>query len=72
MKSQLDYLAHIWGPQYEKDIEQLEWIQRRATNIIRELKHPNFEERLRELGLLSLEKALGRPHCKFPVLKERL
>ena len=28
----------------------------------------SYEERLTKLGLFSLEKALGRPHCGLPVL----
>jgi len=37
-------------------MELLEWIQRRTVKIMRKLEQLSYEERLRELGLLSLEK----------------
>ena len=56
MRSHLEYCIHLWGTQHKKDKDLLEWVQTRATKRIRGMKHLSSAERLRQLGLLSLEK----------------
>lgn len=49
-----DYLEH-WGFQHKKNMDVLEWVQRRTTEVIKGLEYLSCENRLRELGFFILK-----------------
>ena len=51
----LEYCIWMWSPQYRRDTDLLEHVQKSVTKMIQGTEHLSYEDRLRELGLFSLE-----------------
>ena len=56
VRPHMEYCVQIWSPQYRRDIELFECIQRRATKMVQWMEHLSCEDSLRELGLCSRER----------------
>lgn len=56
IRPHLEYCIQAWSPHLVKDIDCLERIQRRATKMVKGLKKMTYEERLKTLGIHTLQK----------------
>ena len=59
----LESCVQLWSPQHKEDMDVLEWVQRRATKMIRGPEYLSYEDRLRGVGAVQHgdEKAPGWP-----------
>ncbi|XP_071854518.1 uncharacterized protein [Apostichopus japonicus] len=55
VRPHLDYYVPVWKPYLRKDIQLLEGVQRRMTKIIHGMRNKTYEERLKELRLMTIE-----------------
>ena len=55
VRPHLEYCIQAWRPHLVKDIELLEKVQRRATRMIEECAGKTYKERLKIVGLTTLE-----------------
>ena len=54
VRPHLEYANQVWAPRYQRQIDALENVQRRATRLIPGLKHLSYEDRLKYLKLPTL------------------
>ena len=55
VRPHLDYCIQAWRPDLRKDIDRLGKVQRRATKMMEGLESYSYSDRLRILGLTTLE-----------------
>ena len=53
LRPQLEYAVHLWSLYQTGLREKLERTQKRATKLVRNVKHKSYEERLSTLNLMS-------------------
>ena len=56
VRVELEYWIQFWASQFKNDVGKLERVQRRATRMIRGQENRPYDDRLRAMGLFSLEK----------------
>ena len=56
VRPHLECCVQMWNPQYRRDTDLLECVQRSATKMTQGMQYLTYDDRLRELGLFCPEK----------------
>lgn len=51
----MQYYVKFWASCFKKDTNQLDWVQKKIKRMVTGLENITSEEKLKELGLFSLE-----------------
>jgi hypothetical protein len=60
IRSRLEYLSPLWHPSKQEDIKCVESVQRLLTSKITGLSELSYHDRLKKLGLMSLQRRRER------------
>jgi len=52
VRPHLEYCCSVWNPHFRKDIELIEGVQRRATELVKDVEHIHYNDRFEHLGLM--------------------
>ena len=52
----LEYAVQFWSPHLRRHIDKMERVQRKATKIIPDIRNQSYQQRLKDLKLISLVK----------------
>jgi len=55
VRPHLEYCVQVWSPYLKKDIAKIEKVQKRAVNMMRDLTGLRYEEKLKAIGLFTLD-----------------
>ena len=56
IRPHIDYCVPVWRPYLQKDVKLVEGVQRRMTKLIPKLRNKTYEQRLKALNLITMEK----------------
>ena len=60
VRPHLEYCVQAWSPYHKADMDKLEKVQKRAVNMVAGLRSRNYVDKLKEVGLTTLEERRAR------------